>query len=125
MNFQKIYSVLALERIQEQVKKTEQPLLVVFHADWCASCKSLEGALWRNADVQEKLKSWRLVKADVTANNAENQELLKKFGLYGPPAILFFSSSGNELSDYRIIGSVSVEDFLNYVDQVELEMKIS
>lgn len=125
MNFQSITSLSALEHIQEQVKKTEQPLLVVFHADWCASCKSLERNLWRNADVQEKLKSWRLVKVDVTANNAENQALMKKFGLYGPPAILFFDSDGDELSRYRIIGPISVEDFLNFVDQVQLEMKIS
>ncbi len=125
LNFQKIYSVLALERIQQQAQKEKQPFLLVFHANWCTSCKSLDHTLWRNPEIQQKLKSWRLVKADVTANNDSNQELMKKFGLYGPPAILFFNAQGDELSSYRIVGSISAEDFLNMLDQVELEMKIS
>ena len=39
-----------------------------------------------------------LLRADVTANNADDQALLKRFGIFGPPTIAFYGSDGDERS---------------------------
>jgi thiol:disulfide interchange protein DsbD len=56
-----------------------------------------------------------LLKTDVTANDAQDQALLKRFGLFGPPAILFFTPEGDELRDYRVVGFVPPERFSKHV----------
>jgi thiol:disulfide interchange protein DsbD len=47
-----------------------------------------------------------LLKADVTANDAHDQALMQRFGIYGPPATLFFDAGGQELPSYRLVGFV-------------------
>lgn len=119
LNFQNIGSVSALESVQTQAQKEAQPFLVVFYADWCTSCKHLEREVFDDPIVQQRLKSWDLLRADVTQYNEANQLLLKKFGLIGPPAVLFFDKKGNELTKYRIVGESSAKHFLTQIDQVE------
>jgi len=36
---------------------------------------------------------------------------LKEFELFGPPAIIFFDSSGNEIRQIRTIGFKNAEEF--------------
>jgi thiol:disulfide interchange protein DsbD len=61
--------------------------------------------------VQARLKDTLLLRADVTANNAEDQALLRRFALFGPPGIVFFNPQGQELG-YRVIGFEPPEKFL-------------
>jgi thiol:disulfide interchange protein DsbD len=41
--------------------------------------------------------------------------LLKRYALFGPPAILFFDRQGSELSDFRVIGYQNPEQFLAWI----------
>ena len=53
-----------------------------------------------------------LLKADVTANNAQDRELLKRFQLFGPPGTIFFSPRGGaEIAAARVIGYQDSERF--------------
>ena len=54
-----------------------------------------------------------LLKADVTANNAEDRELLRRFGLFGPPGTIFFDASGQEIRPARLIGYQNSRRFLD------------
>ena len=63
--------------------------------------------------VQEKLSGWLLLQADVTANSPEDKELLSRFQLFGPPGIVFFDASGNELTGVRVVGFQKADEFLN------------
>ena len=45
-----------------------------------------------------------LLQADVTANSDDDKELLARFGLFGPPGILF-NNKGEELPDARLATS--------------------
>ena len=56
-----------------------------FYADWCVSCKEMERYTFTDPKVQKKLAGALLLKADVTANNDEDRELLRRFRLFGPP----------------------------------------
>ena len=83
-----------------------------FYADWCISCKEMERFTFADAAVQAKLKPVLLLQADVTANSEEDKALLKRFGLYGPPGILFFDAQSKEMSDFRITGYQDAAQFL-------------
>lgn len=95
-------------------------VMLDFYADWCVSCKEMERFTFADAAVQGKLKSAILLQADVTANNAADKELLKKFGLYGPPGILFFNANGREMSDFRVVGYQDATTFSDSLKRVGL-----
>ena len=59
-----------------------------------------------------------LLQADVTANDAIDQELMKKFGIIGPPAILFFDRDGEEMPRYRLVGYFEPEEFSQHLQKV-------
>src|SRR5205085_10274083 len=85
--FQKVRSVAEL---QQRVAAAGKPVMLDFYADWCVSCKEMERFTFSDPRVQQRMQKMLLLQADVTANTAEDAELLKRFGLFGPPGILFF-----------------------------------
>jgi thiol:disulfide interchange protein DsbD len=62
--------------------------------------------------VRAKMSGFILLKADVTGNTADDKALLARFGLYGPPGIIFFSPSGEEIGGVRVVGFQNAEKFL-------------
>jgi thioredoxin:protein disulfide reductase len=109
--FQTIKSVADLQREVTAAKSKAQPVLLDFYADWCVSCKEMEKYTFTDAAVQESLKHARLLRADVTANDAEDQALLKHFGIFGPPTIAFYGPNGEERSNYRVVGYMKAPEF--------------
>ncbi|MBL8475739.1 MAG: protein-disulfide reductase DsbD [Methyloversatilis sp.] len=87
------------------------PVMLDFYADWCVSCKEMERFTFSDPQVAAQMAGMTLLKADVTANSAEHQALLKRFGLFGPPGILFFDRSGQEIAGTRVVGFVPAEAF--------------
>jgi thiol:disulfide interchange protein DsbD len=57
-----------------------------------------------------------LLRADVTANNAEDKALLKRYRLFGPPGIVFFDAGGREIQGLRVIGYQPPEKFIRSLD---------
>lgn len=106
--FVKVKSVAELD--QKLKDHAGQYVMLDFYADWCISCKELERFTFSDAGVRQKLSGVVLLKADVTANNAEDKALLKRFGLFGPPGIIFFDKEGRESG--RVIGFQKPEKFL-------------
>ncbi|MBZ0091808.1 MAG: protein-disulfide reductase DsbD [Sulfuricellaceae bacterium] len=94
-----------------------KPVMLDFYADWCVSCKELERYTFSDAKVQAKLKDMVLLQADVTGNTPDDKALLKKFGLFGPPGIVFFDKTGQEAG--RVIGYQPPEQFLNSLAQAQ------
>jgi thiol:disulfide interchange protein DsbD len=72
----------------------------------------MERFTFSDAAVQAQLKNTLLLQADVTANSEDDKALLKRFGLYGPPGILFFDAEGRELSDFRVVGYQDAKQFM-------------
>ena len=83
-----------------------------FYADWCVSCKEMERFTFSDPRVQAKLNGMLLLQADVTANSEEDKALLKRFGLFGPPGIIFFDAQGREIPGLRVVGYQPAERFL-------------
>ncbi|WP_172201865.1 protein-disulfide reductase DsbD [Niveibacterium sp. COAC-50] len=89
-----------------------RPVMLDFYADWCVSCKEMERFTFSDPRVAAALKDTVLLKADVTGNTEAHQALLKRFGLFGPPGIVFFDAAGKEIDSSRVVGFQPVDDFL-------------
>ena len=89
-----------------------------FYADWCVSCKEMEAFTFPDPVVAQRMGQLLLVQADVTANNAEDRELLKRFRLFGPPGIIFFAPGGAERRDVRMVGFQDASRFAATLDRV-------
>jgi len=68
------------------------------------SCKEMEKLTFVDRQVQARLANTLLLQVDVTANDADDKAMLKRFGLFGPPGIIFFDKQGKEIADARVIG---------------------
>ncbi len=113
--------IKGLAALEQQLKKSDGKIVMLdFYADWCVSCKEIERYTFADPVIQTKLKTAILLQADVTANSPEDKDLLKKFGLYGPPGILFFDAQGHEMSDFRVVGIQDSAQFLNTLQRVGL-----
>jgi len=118
VQFSRVMDVAELDRRVAQAHG--QVVMLDFYADWCVSCKEMERFTFTDPAVQAKLKPMLLLQADVTANSEADQALLKRFGLYGPPGILFFDAQGKEMGDFRVIGYQNATQFLKTLQNTGL-----
>jgi thioredoxin:protein disulfide reductase len=114
--FSRVKSVAALDAaIKNANGKT---VMLDFYADWCTSCKEMEKFTFSDAEVISALKDTVLLQADVTENNDDDQALLKRFNLFGPPGIIFFDKTGAE-QKIRVIGYKNATEFTQVLNQVQ------
>jgi thiol:disulfide interchange protein DsbD len=83
-----------------------------FYADWCVSCKEMEKLTFVDPAVKARLAHTVLLQVDVTANDADDRAMLKRFGLFGPPGIILFDRQGKEIPDSRVIGYQNANKFI-------------
>lgn len=115
LNFKRIQSVADLN---QQVKAAQgKRVMVDFYADWCVSCKEYEQFVFSDPNVQTLLKNTVLLQADVTANNVDDQALLKRFELFGPPGIIFFDARGQEITP-KIVGYKNAQQFSEFIQRL-------
>ncbi|WP_227815441.1 protein-disulfide reductase DsbD [Nitrogeniibacter aestuarii] len=113
--FEKVRSVAELDA---RVAASTRPVMLDFYADWCVSCKEMERFTFSDPTVQARMNQMLLLKADVTANNEDDQALLKRFDLFGPPGIIFFRPGGEEINGRRVVGYMPAEAFATQLDAV-------
>lgn len=106
--FERVASVADLER---RLVAADRPVLLDFYADWCVSCKEMERFTFADPEVARRMGELILLKADVTANSADDKALLRKHGLFGPPGVLFFDPAGTERRELRVVGYMPASDF--------------
>ena len=94
-----------------------QPVMLDFYADWCISCKEMEKLTFTQPEVHQALAGVTLLQADVTKNDDIDKALMKKFGLIGPPAILFFNASGVEQKAQRVVGFKPGDVFVKHINR--------
>jgi thiol:disulfide interchange protein DsbD len=109
--FTRIHTVADLEREVREASGHGRGVLLDFSADWCTSCKEMERYTFTDPGVQSALANVALLRADVTANNADDQALLKHFGIIGPPTIAFYGPDGHERSEFRVVGYMKADAF--------------
>jgi thiol:disulfide interchange protein DsbD len=115
--FQPVRSVAELDQL---LKAPGRPVMLDFYADWCVSCKEMERFTFTDPVVADKMSRALLLKADVTANNADDRQLLKRFRLFGPPGTIFFDAQGREIEGTRVVGFQNAERFAATLGSVGL-----
>ena len=114
--FRRVASIAELDAAL--VASQGKAAMLDFYADWCVSCKEMERDTFSSPTVQARLARMTILRADVTANSAEDQALLKRFSLFGPPGIVFFDGAGKEVRSARVVGFEGPDRFAAIVDQV-------
>ena len=106
----KFYGIESIEELETKLNEAIQkgkPTMVYFTADWCVSCRRLEKNTFGDQSLRDKIDQIQALKVDLTDNSIEDQLLIKKYSIFGPPTILFFDSAGSEKENRRKIGVVS------------------
>jgi thiol:disulfide interchange protein DsbD len=115
LDFKRIKSVADLELELRQASQAGKYVMLDFYADWCIECIRMEKNTFPRPEVQAALENIILLQADVTRNDDLDKALLNHFGIYGPPAILFFDTNGEEILPYRLFGFVGPDRFAAHV----------
>jgi thiol:disulfide interchange protein DsbD len=113
----KFERVRTAAELDARLKAARQPVMLDFYADWCVSCKEMERFTFADAQVRARMQRMLLLQADVTDNTAADKDLLQRFGLFGPPGIVFFDSRGAQIPGLRVIGFQEAERFAAVLDQ--------
>ncbi|MGN6658322.1 MAG: protein-disulfide reductase DsbD [Achromobacter mucicolens] len=115
VQFTRVRSNAELDAVLAQ---STRPVMLDFYADWCVSCREMERFTFTDAGVAQRMAGMVLVQADVTANNADDRALLKRFRLFGPPGIMFFEPGGKEIAEARVVGFQDAKRFTESLDRV-------
>jgi thiol:disulfide interchange protein DsbD len=117
--FQPIKTREDLEQALIQANAENRPVMLDFYADWCVSCKEMEKYTFSDPGVQTTWANYNtvLLKADVTANDAADQTLMRHFGIFGPPAYMFFGPDGKERQGYRVVGFMPADEFRQHLEK--------
>ena len=109
--FHSISTVADLRREVQAAAAAHQAVMLDIDADWCTSCKEMQRYTFTDPAVKSALQPVRLLRANVTANNADDQALLHEFQIYGPPTIAFYDAGGHEQQRYRVVGFMPAARF--------------
>jgi thiol:disulfide interchange protein DsbD len=110
--FVRVKSTAELDAALARAASSGKPAMLDFYADWCVSCKEMEKLTFTDPRVRARFDDMVLLQADVTANNADDKALLKRFRLFGPPGIIFFGKDGAEAPGGRVVGYQDADRFL-------------
>jgi thiol:disulfide interchange protein DsbD len=116
--FRRIKSVDDLEQALQKAGGAGKVTMFDFYADWCVECIRMERNTFPKPQVRDTLEQLQLLQADVTANDDLDRELMQRFNIIGPPAILFFGPDGQEMKPYRLIGYFPPEEFTAHLQRV-------
>ena len=110
--------VRTVAELEARVAAAGRPVMLDFYADWCVSCKEMEKFTFSDPGVRARLAGFTLLKADVTGNSADDQALLARFNLFGPPGIIFFDAAGRQIDAVRVVGFQDAPTFLRSLQKV-------
>lgn len=106
-----------IEELNAAIKASSKPVMLDFYADWCVACIELEEITFKDEAVRAKLNGFTLLKADVTKNTQDDKDLQKKYGIFGPPGLIFWNTNNKEIKAAKIVGYKNPEDFLKVVNK--------
>ncbi len=114
VTFAKVSTIKELDALL--AKNKGKKIMLDFYADWCTSCKEFEEVTFADAGIAKKMSEFVLIQADITANGEEQKALSSKYGVFGPPVILFFDENSEVIKAKTITGFMEPTEFLKHLD---------
>ena len=100
--------VFTTQNFEQEVLKSDKPVLVDFYADWCGPCKMM-------APVVEELAELYQGKAKVGKLNVDdNEEIAMKYGVMSIPTLLVIKNGNVEA---KMIGVHKRETLMDALDK--------
>lgn len=110
------HKVTQAQQLQQTLATAQgQKVLIDVYADWCVSCQPIE-RMFKQADVQNALQGYYLIKLDLSEYDPEHQALLDSLEVLGPPTVMFLDEQGQELRQLRLTGSFKQAEFMQRVN---------
>ena len=103
--------------LDQALLTAKKPVMLDFYADWCVACKEMDRFTFHDPKVIEQLGNLTLLQVNVTANSEDDRALMKRFGLFGPPGMIFFDAKGKEIPESRIVGVLEARAFFDHVSK--------
>ena len=98
------------ENWEQEVEKSETPVLVDFWAPWCGPCRALAPTIDKLANQYAgRLKVGKL-------NTDENGDLAVKYGISGIPQVLLFK--GGDQPKEKLVGLQSESALVRVIDRL-------
>lgn len=118
-SWQTVSTPAALDAQLDAARAAGQPVLLDWYADWCISCKVIEREVFADPQIAPRLADYQLIRFDITDSNPQQRALLDRYELFGPPAILFFDRSGQELAEVRVVGEIDASQFAERLNRAK------
>ena len=117
--FETVTTPQALNDSIARATQRGKPVMLEFSAEWCVECTVMDRTVFSEKAVMLGLRDFALIRADATKYNEDARSLMKRFGVVGPPTIVFLGAQdGKEMPDARIIGPVNLATFLERLNQL-------
>ena len=120
VHFESINSLVALDEALAEAKTTDKKVILDFYADWCTDCVRMEKTTFRDPLVTTALGGYRLLQVDVTdPDDPGGTAIKKRYGVFGPPAILFFNADSREYQSERRYGFIGADVLVALLNSLE------
>ncbi len=117
--FRKFTQLADIEAAMAKARAEGRPVMIDFYATWCVDCTLLKRSTFANPQVRAALQPFITLQADVSSTDAATQALKQRFGVLGPPAILWFAPDGRELKNLDSYGYRSTRQLLATIRRAE------
>ena len=120
--FKTVTTPEALDNAVAKATQTGRPVIIDFSAKWCVECRVMDRTLFSDQLVRKRLRDFDLIRADATDYNDDSRSMMKRFGVVGPPTVIFLDANeGEEVPDTRIIGPVDSATFLDHLNHLRAD----
>ncbi len=109
----------SVDILLSEVKASKKPVIVDFTKESCAACKELDIVTFADTNVKEAFKDYTFIQVDLTNNTEQDQEMLKHFGIFGTPNILFFDKNGEFQKDKTITGFIAPDKLIQHLKSIK------
>lgn len=118
--FTRVSEIEVLDARLLEAKAAGRPVMLDYYADWCVDCIRMEKSTFAHPNVRQVLRDFVMIQVDVTdPRNPSTNAIKKRYGVYGPPAMLFFDRAGDEVRELRRYGFMEPDEFITHIKQIE------